>query len=108
MRLNNLKKASEYDFHKWLTEKLTLTDYQQAELRDYEIFRFSKYEIFETIKEPPSSFLWRITLPLIPVYILIVWLVCGFKWVITGNSYLGRKFLDNFHYKWMRKLDINL
>lgn len=108
MKLTKLKQSNDYDVHKWLEEELELSPYQKSKMRKSEMLRYSKFYFYEDNKEEKPFLLWRLTLPLIPIYIISIWAFSLCKWIFTGNNTISQNFLHNFHYKWMNKLNINL
>jgi hypothetical protein len=106
MKLSQLEKASNYHVENWLQEKLALTPYQRSKMINDELIRFSPFEFYQRPKKEKVSVLWRLTLPLFPIYVLIIIIINPIKWMITGKWGYNQKFFDNFHAKWTRKLGI--
>ena len=106
MKFYRLQKASEYDFIKFLEDKINLTAYQKEKLRDNEILRFSKYEIY-TAAKAESKFIWRLTILFVIPYILLMYLFLPIKFIFTGTWGYGGKFIENFHKPWFRKLNLD-
>ncbi len=107
MRLSRLEEASEYEFREWMEKSnLNLTPYQKEKLRDSEMLRHSPYYLYKKPKAESVSFLWRFTLILFPIYLLIIIVLNPIKWIFTGKWGYGQTFLDKFHYKWVRKLGL--
>ena len=106
MRLHHLKESSDYDVEEWLEQKLNLTSYQKEILRRDEIIRFAPFEFYERPKEKKPSFLWRLTILFYLIYLILVFVGLPFNFLFTGKWGYGKKFYDNFHSKWMRKLNL--
>lgn len=108
MNLSRLKKANNIGVEKWLSEKLDLTPYQISKMRDMELFRFSPFEFYESKQKGKVSFLWRFTMLVLPIYILLVWIYNPIQFIVSGKWGISSKFLDSFHYPWMHKLNLHL
>lgn len=106
MKLSNLKQAHNFDVRDYLKKRLELTNYQSKRLYDDDFPRHSPFYIFEYEKQKNGGLLWRITLPLIIPYFIVMAIYVLFKWVVTGNRYFQEKNLK-FHRFWMKKLGIN-
>lgn len=106
MRLTRLKAASNEDVRKWLEKSLSLSDYQKDILRHTELIRLSPFYFYEYERNKKISPLWRLTLIIFPFYLLILVVFNPIKWMVTGEWGYGQKFIDNFHSKWMRKLNL--
>lgn len=106
MKLTHLERASDYEVEKWLSEILALTPYQKSQIQEMELVRFSKFYFYRQPKKQKASFLWRLTIILYPIYLLLLVLFLPFKWMATGKWGYGRNFIDNFHSKWVRKLGL--
>jgi|ERR1700741_354872 len=104
MKFSYLRRASDHEVEKWLTESLDLTAYQKEKLRDREIVRFSSFYFYKTQKKEKVSVLWRLSIIIYPVYYLLAVCFLPIKWIFTGTWGYGRNFVDNFHSKWTRKL----
>lgn len=111
MNLSRLKPAYDNDVYKWLVEAIPeLTAYQKEKIRDIEMVRWAPFCFYKKpdYKKDKVSFWWRFTIFLVPVYVVLIWLTVLLKFVITGDRYLPQKYLDKFHYPWMRKLNLHL
>lgn len=108
MNLSRLRKASDYEVTAWLIEELKLTTDQQHIIRDRELIRWSPYDFFKTKQKESVSFLWRFTMLVIPIYIILVWLYNPLQFMLSGKWGISNRFLDSFHYPWMNKLKLNL
>lgn len=106
MKLSSLTPASDHEVEKWLKEKLDLTDYQKEKLRDREIIRFAPFYFYKRAKPEKVGILWRLTIIFFAVYLILLFCSLPFKMIITGKWGYGRKFIDNFHNKWVRKLNL--
>jgi hypothetical protein len=108
MKLSNLKRAHDFDVRNYLKERYQLSDYQWEKMYDDEFPRHSGFFVFTYEKQKNSGLLWRLTLPLIIPYYLIILLYVLIKWLITGDRYLSEKSqLIKFHRKWVGKLGID-
>ncbi len=106
IKLSRYKKASEYEVKDWFHKNLPeLSPYQKSKL-DSEFFRDTPYRFFKWEEESKTSLWWRMTLPLWPIYAFLAIIFVTFRWMFTGKSGLPRKWLDNYHYPWAKKLDI--
>lgn len=108
MNLSRLRKASQYEVQNWLIEELKLTYDQQKLMRDKELMRYGKYEFYQDKQKDKVSFMWRFTMLLVPLYIILVWTYNPLQFLFTGKWGVGQKFLNKFHYPWMSKLKLNL
>jgi len=108
MNLSRLKKASDYEVRDWLVKELELTPYQQRIIRDKELIRWSPFDFYKDKQKESVSFLWRLTMIFIPIYILLVWIYNPVQFIITGKWGISQVFLNKFHYPWMGKLKLNL
>ncbi len=106
MKLSRLERAPDYDVVKWLDKKLNLTAYQKDKLSQEEIMRWSPFYFYKLPERKKVSILWRLTLPIFPIYLLLVVIFNPIKWMFTGKWGYGRNFIDNFHNKWVRKLGL--
>ena len=108
MNLSRLKQASQYEVQDWLIEELSLTDYQKRVLWDKGLIRWAPFTFMKVKQKETVSFLWRFTMILVPVYIILIWLYNPLQFIITGKWGISQKFLEKFHYVWMGKLKLNL
>lgn len=107
MKLSQLQKASDYDVQDWLEKSIRdLTPYQKQWIRNDELIRFAPFEFYQRPKKEKVNVLWRITILVFPIYILLLFLFSPIKWIVTGKWGYPQKFFDNFHAKWLRKLGI--
>lgn len=107
MKLSRLERADEWEVRDWLLENIVeLTPYQKEKLRDNETLRFAPYYFYKRPKKDKYSILWRVTLVVFPFYLLAIIIFNPIKWIFTGNWGYGRNFMDNFHYKWCKRLDL--
>ena len=106
MKLSNLEPASDLEVKQWLMKSLDLSVYQKEILSRDEIVRFSKFEFYKQRKRIKTPPIWRLTLPLYPIFLLLLIIGNLFKWVITGKSGYNQKFLDKYLYSWQRKLNL--
>jgi TRAP-type mannitol/chloroaromatic compound transport system permease small subunit len=106
MKLTNLKPASDYEVEKWLEKAFDLTAYQKQKLRQEETVRFAPFNFYKRRNKEKVSILWRLTIFLVPIYILLVFLFMPIKMIFTGAWGYGQKFYDNFHARWMNKLNL--
>lgn len=106
MKFSNLKRADDFEVHKWLENELQLTTYQKECLRNQELIRFSPFYFYRKENKNGLSMLWRLTILLYFPYVIVLIIVTLFKWLLTGNRYLGRNFIDNFHNKWTRAIGL--
>ena len=106
MKLSKLKQVREHEIEDWLVDSLELTDYQRQKIRDEGIIRFSEYYFYKQRKEKKPSFLWRLTIVLYPLYIILLFLFLPIRYVFSGKTYYGQKFLNDFHYPWINKLNL--
>jgi hypothetical protein len=108
MKLSNLKKAHDSDVRNYLKERYQLSDYQSSKMYDDEFPRHSGFFVFTYEKQKNGGLLWRLTLPLIIPYFLLIVLYVLIKWLITGNRYFSEySLLLKFHRKWIKKLGID-
>jgi len=108
MKLTNLKEASNYDVREYLTNRLGLSTSQWTKLYDDDFPRHSPFYVFVAEEKRNAGLIWRITLPLVIPYFLLVVLYVLIKWTITGNRYFTDKSpILKFHKMWMKKLGIN-
>lgn len=107
MKLSKLEPAHDIHVERYLIEKLQLNKYQAECMKNSEIIRFSKYKFYQEAERKKVSFLWRLTIFLFIIYLPCLNLFAAFKWMATGSSTLGRKYLDGFHYKWVRKIGLS-
>lgn len=106
MKISNLKRANDHEVEEWLVSQLDLNPYQKSRLREMEIVRFSSFYFYKREKDIKLNILWRLTIIFWVLYIVCLMIIVPIKWMITGKSYLGRNYLDNYHYKWQRKIGI--
>jgi hypothetical protein len=108
MKLSNLKKAHDFDVRNYLKERYQLSHYQWEKMYDDEFPRHSGFYVFTYEKQKNGGLIWRLTLPLIIPYYLIILLYVLIKWIVTGDRYFSEdKSFIKFHRKWMKKLGIN-
>lgn len=106
MTLSKLEKASDIEVNKWLDESLNLTPYQKEKLRSDEIVRFSPLYFYKQRQKEKVKLLWRISILLYPIYIIVLYIFLPFNFVINGKWGYNRKFLDKFHYPWLNKINL--
>jgi hypothetical protein len=106
MKLTNLKPASDFEVKRWLEKSLELTPRQKEILTDRELIRFSPFYFYEQRKRNKISFLFRLTIFLVPVYLLLLLIALPVHWVFTNQWGFGQKYFDNFHAKWLHKLGL--
>jgi hypothetical protein len=106
MKLTNLKPASDFEVRKWLEKSLELTPYQKDILNNRELIRLSRFYFYERRKTNKISFLFRLTIFFVPVYLLMLLIALPFHWVFTNRWGFGQKYYDNFHAKWLNKLGL--
>lgn len=106
MKLTNLKPASDYEVQKWLEKSLELTPYQKERLRDRELIRLSPFYFYERRETKKISILFRLTIFLVPVYLLLLLIALPVYWVFSNQWGFGQKYYDNFHAKWLHKLGL--
>lgn len=106
MRLTNLQPASHLEVRDWLEKTLELTPYQKEKIRIREIVRFAPFEFYKRRNDLKAHPLWRLTLLLLPVYLVLIYGSLPFNWMLTGRWGYGQKFYDNFHARWMNKLNL--
>jgi len=111
MGLSSLKEASHYEVADWLEKELKLTPYQNEKLReydgDYDLLRSSPFYFYRYKQKEKIFFLWRLTIIFFPFYLILMLIGLPFTMIFTGRWGYGRKFMDNFHSKWMRKIKTN-
>jgi hypothetical protein len=108
MKLSNLKKVNDSDVRDFLKQRYELTPYQCQKMYNDEFPRFTEFYVFTYEKEKNQGLIWRLTLPFIIPYFLIIIMYVLLKWVVTGNRYFSEeKSLLKFHRKWMKKLGID-
>ena len=108
MNLSRLKKAHHYEVEKWLTEELKLPYEQKRIMRDKELVRWSPFIFFVPKQKQKVNFIWRFTMLLLPLYIILVWIFNPLQFIFTGKWGISQKFLEKFHYPWMNKLNLKL
>ena len=107
MNLSRLKPASDCDVMEWLEKKIpNLTPSQKEKIHDDEIIRFAPFDFYEPRAKEKISFLWRLTIILIPFYFVGLLSFLPIKMIFTGKWGYGRKFQDNVHGYWMNKLKL--
>jgi len=106
MKLTNLEPAYDLEVQKWLYETIDLTPYQKEKIRDNEIIRFAPFKFYKWRKKEKILFLWRLTIFLVPFYLLILYMILPYRMIFTGEWGYGQKFIDNFHNKWLHKLNL--
>lgn len=108
MKLSNLKQASSFDFRNYLEKNYELTSYQWSKMYNDDFPRTGPFYVFKYEQQKNAGLIWRLTLPLIIPYYIIIILYVLIKWLLTGNRYFSEdKPLLKFHRKWMKKLGID-
>lgn len=105
MNFSRLTRAEDYEVEKWLKENMSLTDYEYRKMVDNEVVRFSSFYFYKKEVEK-SSKLWRLTLPIYGVYVLLAICYYPINFMATGKWGYSRNFIDNFHNEWVRKLGL--
>ncbi len=100
MKLHYQEPARDYEVRDWLKESLDLTPYQIDKLNKEEIIRFSPFNFYKPRKNK-SSFLWRFSILIYPIYFLLLLIALPIAYLLTGRWGFGQKFYDNFHGKWI-------
>ncbi len=67
-------------------------------------FTILEWKEEEAVQAVP--FWWRFTLFVWPVYIALALIFLLLKWVVTGKTGMPRKWLDNVHYPWKKKINL--
>ena len=107
MNFSHFKQASDYEVKEWLFKAIPeLTPYQKERIRIDEVVRFSPYRFLKRRETVKVNFFFRLTVLLLPLYFILLILGLPIKLIITGKWGYGRQFIDNFHYKWLHKLNI--
>jgi hypothetical protein len=83
MNITNLVESHKLDVKDWLKTELQLGDYQREKLDD--IISESQYYFFEKREYKKTSFLFRLTCILIPIYFIIMFFAKIIKWIIKGE-----------------------
>ena len=105
MEWSHLKRATQFEIKDWIEENIPeLTTYQKERMRDDEMIRFSPFYFYKRAERETPNILWRLTVLVLPVYWLTMVVSLPFNMIITGTWGYGRKFIDGFHSKWMRKI----
>ncbi len=107
MNLSRLVRADKFEVMEWLVRDLNLTREQRQKLMISDAIRLSPFEFYKLKERTPVSFWWRMSLLLIPFYMLFILLYKPFHFLITGKWAFNREF-ERFHYGWMRKIRICL
>jgi hypothetical protein len=104
---SRLTKASDYEVSDWIKKEFELSNQQIYRAYDRESVRFSNLEFYKRKQKENSSLLWRLTLPLFGLYWVLLFIGLPISFIITGEWGYNQKFLDNFHYRWCEKLNVN-
>ncbi len=105
MILSNLKRASDYEVEQWLEKELQLTPYQKERMRNAESVRLSFLYFYKNKQKQKTSLFWRLTIIPFGIYYVIAFSFLPINYLITGKWGYGRKFIDNFHSKWVSKFN---
>ena len=105
MKLHRLKKTSDYKVKEWLEKELQLTPYQKSKLYQEEIIRLAPFYFYEKRQKEKVSIIWRFTIILFLIYLLILTVGLPFTFFINGKWGYGDKLFD-FHSKWTNKLNL--
>ena len=110
MKITRLKQTYNRKVERWLFDSLPeLTAYQKQKIVDEEIVRFAPFYFYEDPENEKSSLLWRLTLPLFLVYLLIlILIVLPILWVTTGKWGISQKFSDKIHAPWCQKINVHI
>ena len=106
MKLHKLQRTSDYKVKEWLDKELQLTPYQKSKLYNEETIRFAPFYFYEPRQKEKSSILWRLTVIPYLIYYAILFIGLPLTFLITGKWGYSEKFYDNFHAKWLLKLNI--
>ena len=106
MNLSSLKRARDFEVETWLEKIPDLSDYQKGCIRSDEFVRFAPFYFYKRNKNEKSNVLWRLTIAIVPLYLIVI--ICGLpiNMIFTGEWGYGRAFIDNFHRKWFKKLGL--
>lgn len=108
MKLINLKKAHPYEFRNYVIKEYDLDHSVINKMQNDNFPNESEYYIFKEEKSENGGLLWRLTLPLIVPYAILMALFVMLRWIITGEKYFNHnKSFIKFHKYWMRKIDID-
>jgi len=108
MNFSHFKQTSDREVEQWIIKSIPdLTIYQKEYIRTNEIVRFSPYRFLKRREPVKANFFFRLTIILLPFYFVLLFLGLPIKLIITGKWGYGSKFIDNFHNKWLHKLNIN-
>jgi len=106
MRLHDYKYSNRNEFKNFLIKELDLSVYQQDKLKTNDIIFDSKYTVMEKTGKVNSNALWRLSILLYPIYIVLLFLYCIVKYVFTGKFAIGSERLLNIHTTWNKKIGI--
>lgn len=104
MKITNLERASNWEVKKWLEKEFELTPYQKEKLNE-DFIRFSPFYFYKRPKKENVSILWRLTVIVFPFYFITLFCFLPVNYLFTGKWGYNGKFIDNFHSKWIRKLN---
>lgn len=111
MNISNYKKAHILDVKKWLEEELELTAYQKEKLYDSQygngILQNTSFSFFKWQPQKSKNVFWRLTAIFVLPYMLLLFIGMPIKYLFTGNSYYGKKFINKFHTPWMTNCGLN-
>lgn len=106
MKLTNLKPANDFEVKEWLEKQLDLTVYQKEKLVNNEVIRFAPFYFYKRRQRKKISFLYRLSIILIPIYYSLLMIALPFTLIVRGEWGFGQKFYDKFHAVWMNKLNL--
>jgi hypothetical protein len=104
MAFHNLVRVSEFEVKDWFLKKVPeLTAYQKEKL-DSEFFRMSPFSWYKKAPREKVSFLWRLSIVIYPIYLLVLLIGIPFTFIVRGKWGYSQKMYENFHCAWMRKI----
>ena len=104
MSLHRYKKASNYEVSVWLknSKELNLTDQQKRDMDFHELIRFAPFEFYKE-KKKVSGVLFRLTLPIYFIMLVLMFTFLPFSFIINGRW--GYKRI-NWFLTWQNRLGL--
>ena len=104
-KIYNLQKSTHFEFENYLAKELKLTSDQSYHLRD--VVRCSGFYVFKEKPKTNSNILFRLTIFIFPIWLLILFISLPFNWIITKQWGYSDKIGEILIGKWANKLQIN-
>ena len=96
-----------FEVQVWLEKNLELSPYQKELISSYgkDKLRSAPFYFYKQ-KKYQSSFFWRLSILIWPVYLLFLYLCLPFAFLVNGTWGYGRNFINKYFEPWKTKIGL--